>query len=51
MQVRQEKNNKSWAVAHLGNHRALRRLRQEDDEFQANLGHIERPCLKRNRKQ
>jgi hypothetical protein len=28
---------------------ALRRLEQEDLEFKARLGHIGRPCLKKNK--
>jgi hypothetical protein len=30
---------------------ALRRLRQEDGKFEANLGYIVRSCLKRERKE
>jgi hypothetical protein len=29
---------------------ALRRLRQEDHEFQTTLGYIARPCLRRRRR-
>jgi hypothetical protein len=37
----------SWLVPVIP---ALRRMRREDDEFQASLGYIVRPCLKKKKK-
>jgi hypothetical protein len=36
----------SWLVPVIP---ALRRMRREDDEFQASLGYIVRPCLKKKK--
>jgi hypothetical protein len=44
-----EKVHKPGVVVHTCNP-ALWRLKQEDREWQANLGYIARPCLKKKKK-